>query len=97
MTDVKVINHYIQNAQLAEDLPLWSYGLFPLLQSASMSVKPLLLNLYEKYYLALGPRLRPASKGLLLALLPGLEEEGNEYFDRVSFMRKRIFLHKLTK
>ncbi|KAJ1533821.1 hypothetical protein HK405_000303, partial [Cladochytrium tenue] len=77
-------------AQLAEDLPLWSYGLFPFLHNASMSVKPLLLALYKKYYLPLGARLRPSLKGLVIALLPGLEEEHSEFFDPVLAMLDQL-------
>ncbi|KAJ3283037.1 hypothetical protein HDU79_009455 [Rhizoclosmatium sp. JEL0117] len=77
-------------AQLAEDLPLWSYGLFPFFQNAAMSVKPVLLQLYERYYLTLGMHLKPCLKGLILALLPGLEEEGNEFFDPVLRMLDKL-------
>ncbi|KAJ3026488.1 UNVERIFIED_CONTAM: hypothetical protein HDU68_005566 [Siphonaria sp. JEL0065] len=70
-------------AQLAEDLPLWSYGLFPFFQSSAMSVKPVVLQLYERHYLTLGLQLKPSLKGLILALLPGVEEEGNEFVDAV--------------
>ncbi|KAI9098669.1 Dopey, N-terminal-domain-containing protein [Phlyctochytrium arcticum] len=68
--------------QLVEDLPLWSMGLFPFLQNATMAVKPLVLSLYEKFYLPLGIRLKPALKGLILGILPSLEEDGNEFFAR---------------
>ncbi|KAK7924866.1 protein dopey [Apiospora marii] len=41
------------------------------------------LDLLEQYFLKLDPRaLRPAMKSLILALLPGLEEETSEDFDR---------------
>ncbi|KAJ3070565.1 hypothetical protein HDU98_006459 [Podochytrium sp. JEL0797] len=74
-------------AQLAEDLPLWSYGLFPFFQNAAMSVKPVLLHIYSHHYLTLSATsLHPSLKGLLLALLPGLEEEGNEFFEPVMDM-----------
>ncbi|KAF9201272.1 hypothetical protein BGZ49_008474 [Haplosporangium sp. Z 27] len=69
--------------QLAEDITLWSYGLFPFLQYASLSVKPQLLDIYEKYYLPLKDRLRPCLKSFMIGLLPGLDEEGSEFFDRV--------------
>lgn len=69
--------------QLAEDLALWSYGLFPFLQYASLSVKPQLLDIYEKYYLPLKDRLRPCLKSFMIGLLPGLDEEGSEFFDRI--------------
>jgi hypothetical protein len=68
---------------LERDLPTWSSGLFPCFQYASTAVRPTVLDLYETYYLPLGRSLRPASKALALALLPGLEEETGDHFDRV--------------
>ncbi|KAJ3177300.1 hypothetical protein HDU87_004552 [Geranomyces variabilis] len=68
--------------QMAEDLPMWSHGLFPFLQNSTTSLKPAVLSLYEKYYLPLGLRLKPCLKGLILALLPVLEEESGEFFGR---------------
>ena len=53
----------------------------PVLSYASIIVKPHFLNLLETFYLPLGRRLRPALKALILALLPGIDEEGGEYFD----------------
>ncbi|CAG8542048.1 7991_t:CDS:10 [Funneliformis mosseae] len=69
--------------QLADDLPIYSQGLFPFLQYAAMNVKPQLLDLYEKYFFPLRNQLRPVMKAFITALLPGLEEEGSEFFDRV--------------
>ncbi|KAF9924707.1 hypothetical protein FBU30_005377 [Linnemannia zychae] len=69
--------------QLAEDITMWSYGLFPFLQHAALSVKPQLLDIYEKYYLPLKERLKPCLKSFMIGLLPGLDEEGSEFFDRV--------------
>lgn len=37
----------------------------------------------REHYVPLGAALKPCFKGFLLALLPGLEEEGNEYFNDV--------------
>ncbi|KAI8815780.1 Dopey, N-terminal-domain-containing protein [Fimicolochytrium jonesii] len=68
--------------QLGEDLPLWSHGLFPFLQNATTSVKPLVLTIYEKYYLPIGGRLKPCLKGMILAVLPVLEEENGDLFQR---------------
>ena len=46
-------------------------------------MKPTLLGLFETYLLALDPKsLRPALKSIILALLPGLEEESSEEFER---------------
>ncbi|CAB4494243.1 hypothetical protein RhiirA1_417017 [Rhizophagus irregularis] len=68
--------------QLADDLPIYCQGLFPFLQYAAMNVKPQLLALYEKFF-PLRDRLRPVMKAFISALLPGLEEEGGEFFDKV--------------
>lgn len=57
--------------------------MFPFFQYAATSVRPALLNLYETYYLPLGEDLRPATKAMILALLPGLEEETGDFFDQV--------------
>jgi hypothetical protein len=68
---------------LSEDLALWSTGLFPFVQYAATHVKPQLLNIFETYYFPLRGKLRPAMRGFIIALLPALEEEGSEYFDKV--------------
>ncbi|KAL7276289.1 hypothetical protein RUND412_000703 [Rhizina undulata] len=67
---------------LANDLTLWTPGLTPVLSYASLTLKPHYLTLLEKFYLPLSTSLRPALKSLILALLPGIDEEGGEYFDR---------------
>lgn len=73
----------MQTEGLKRDLLVWSSGLFPFFQYAATSVRPALLNLYETYYLPLGEDLRPATKAMILALLPGLEEETGDFFDQV--------------
>ncbi|KAI7867413.1 Dopey, N-terminal-domain-containing protein [Spinellus fusiger] len=72
--------------QMAEDLTLWSMGLFPFVQYAATHVKPQLLAIFEKHYFPLRGRLRPAMRGFIIALLPALEEEGSESFDKVVSM-----------
>ncbi|KAJ3223454.1 hypothetical protein HK099_001099 [Clydaea vesicula] len=69
-----LIFEIIGSEHLAEDLSLYSYGLFPFLQNASMSQKPVALSIYETHYLPLTTKLK--------FCLKGLEEEGNEFFDR---------------
>lgn len=66
---------------LLPNLLLYSSGLFPLLTYASMSVRPHLLNIYEKYFLPLGIDLLPTLHGFVLGLLPGLEDE-SEHTER---------------
>ena len=58
-----------------------SSGLFPLLGHAAMAVKPVLLMLYERYYLPLQRALLPSLQAFITGLLPGMEE-GLEVFDR---------------
>ncbi|KAJ3572176.1 hypothetical protein NP233_g3254 [Leucocoprinus birnbaumii] len=68
---------------LKQDLAVWSSGLFPFFEYAATSVKPTLLNIYDTYYLPLQADLRPIMRSFILALLPGLEEETGEYFEKV--------------
>ncbi|EJU02805.1 hypothetical protein DACRYDRAFT_94483 [Dacryopinax primogenitus] len=75
---------------LARDLQIWSSGLFPFFQSAATSVRPTLLNIYDTHYLPLQGRLRPVMKAFILALLPGLEEETSEFFDKVLNLLDRL-------
>lgn len=75
---------------LERDLALWSSGLFPFFEYAATSVKPTLLNLFDTYYLPMQGGLRPVMKSFILALLPGLEEETGEYFDKVLSLLDRV-------
>ncbi|KAK7952122.1 protein dopey [Apiospora aurea] len=73
----------IGNDGLSRDLPLYLPGLASTLSFASLAVRAPFLDLLEQYFMKLDPRaLRPAMKSLILALLPGLEEETSEDFDR---------------
>lgn len=62
----------------------YSAGLLPLLSHAAMTVKPTLLTLYETYVLPVCSAIKPAAVGVILGILPGLEE-GSEYYDRWVF------------
>lgn len=46
-------------------------------------MKPRLLKIYEKFFLPLKNNLIPCLPGLVLSLLPGLEESGTELAERV--------------
>lgn len=48
-----------------------------------MNVRPALLGTYEKYFVPLGERLRPALSGFLSGVLPGYEA-GLDHFDRTN-------------
>ena len=68
---------------LSRDLPLYLPGLSTTLSFASLSVRAPFLELLEAHLLKLDPRsLRPALRAIILALLPGLEEESSEEFER---------------
>ncbi|KAI7515527.1 hypothetical protein KC317_g23763, partial [Hortaea werneckii] len=72
-------SHEYLSAHLHEYLP----GLASVFSFASLSVRPALYPLFEEHILALPSLdLRPALKSLLLALLPAIEEETSEDFDR---------------
>jgi hypothetical protein len=81
------VYHYmfsmIGREALSRDLPLYLPGLSSTLAFASLSVRAPFLALLETHFLKLDPAaLRPALKALVLALLPGLEEETSEDFER---------------
>lgn len=69
----------------------FSSGLFPLLGHAAMAVKPVLLTLYERYYLPLQRALLPSLQAFITGLLPGLEE-GLEVNDR--YAAHTVFVRK---
>ncbi|XP_045396593.1 protein dopey-2 isoform X2 [Lemur catta] len=77
----EIIFKIVGTKWLAKDLFLYSCGLFPLLAHAAMSVRPVLLGLYEKYFLPLQKLLLPSLQAFVVGLLPGLEE-GSEIYDR---------------
>ncbi|XP_045708401.1 protein dopey-2 isoform X1 [Phyllostomus hastatus] len=87
----EVIFKIVGTRWLAKDLFLYSCGLFPLLAHAAMSVRPVLLGLYEKYFLPLQKLLLPSLQAFLLGLLPGLEE-GSEIYDRTDALLLRLSL-----
>lgn len=64
-------------------MQLWSSGLFPFFQYAATSVRPIVLGIYSKFYIPLQDALRPTTKAIILALLPGVEEETGEFFEKV--------------
>ncbi|KAI5481667.1 cellular morphogenesis-related protein [Pseudohyphozyma bogoriensis] len=80
----------IGTENLKRDLPAWSSGLFPFFQYAATSVKPIVLGIYERFYLPLQESLRPATKAFILALLPGVEEETGEFFEKVAALLDRV-------
>ncbi|KIV80176.1 hypothetical protein PV11_07696 [Exophiala sideris] len=67
---------------LSHDLAIWLPGVSHTLTFASLTTRPLFLNLYDEHLLSLPSHvLRPALRAIILSLLPGLEEETSEDFD----------------
>jgi hypothetical protein len=76
---------------LSRDLPLYLPGLASTLSFASLLVRSPFLALLETHFVGLDPKsLRPAMKSLILALLPGLEEETSEDFERTLKLLERF-------
>ncbi|KAK2750586.1 hypothetical protein FQN57_002657 [Myotisia sp. PD_48] len=78
----RFIFELLKSDGLARDLAIYLPGIAPTLTFASLSVRPLFLSLIRNHVLPLSPAaLRPALKSVILALLPGLEEETSEDFE----------------
>lgn len=79
---------------LRRDLPIWTPGLLPFFERANTSTRPVVLSLLEEFYLPLREDLKPTCRAFMLAVLPGLEEEGAENFDRtlrlLDSLRERV-------
>ncbi|KAL6709426.1 hypothetical protein ACN47E_001361 [Coniothyrium glycines] len=76
---------------LARHLTLYFPGLGSVLSFASLSVRPLYLSLFENHILKLdGSALRPALKAIILSLLPGLEDETSEDFERMASALEKL-------
>lgn len=77
----ETIFRIINKRQLQRDIILYSYGLFSLLPVCALPVKPVLLSLYELYFLPLDEALNPILTGFLIGLFSSLEE-GADYYNR---------------
>ncbi|KAL9096355.1 MAG: hypothetical protein Q9165_001352 [Trypethelium subeluteriae] len=76
---------------LSQDLRLYFPGLSSVLSFASLTVRPLYLGLLEEHLVQLDvATLRPALKSMILSLLPGLEEDTSEDFDRTLTLVDKI-------
>lgn len=68
---------------LGRSLHIYLPSLLPVPSFASLSVRPLYYTIFEDYIVKLKPSdLRSATKSLILCLLPGIEDETSEDFER---------------
>jgi hypothetical protein len=67
---------------LLADLGMFSSGIFPFVQHAATHVQGVYAILLEQHYLPLGLRLAPCLTGLLVCLLPVVEDQKSPAFSR---------------
>lgn len=84
-----VIFQIIGNDMLSRDLYLYSNGLFPLFETATLGVRPVLLSLFETYFLPLKNHLKPCLHALISCILAGLEEN-SDFYQRTFYLLKNI-------
>ena len=60
------------------------------LHHAATQVKPLVLNLYEKYFLPLGENLVPCLCAFLIGLWPGLEEAKSDSYKQTQAILDKV-------
>ncbi|CAG7833844.1 unnamed protein product [Allacma fusca] len=68
---------------------IYATGLFPLLQYAGITVRPLILKIYEDHFLPLGESLEMVLDGLLIGLLNGMED-GSDLYERCTALLSSI-------
>lgn len=65
---------------LLHDISIYTGGLFSFFEHASSSIRMEYLDMITRFFVPLGPKLHLILQNLVLALVPGLEEEGNDCF-----------------
>lgn len=67
---------------LASNVNIWIPGILPIMQFASISIKPAIIDLYKNYLLTLPSNvLKSVVKPILSYLLPSIDDERSEFFD----------------
>ena len=68
--------------KLSNSVNVWIPGILPIMQFASISIKPLVIDLYKSYILTLPQqRLKILVKPLLSYLLPSIDDERSDFFE----------------
>ncbi|KAJ5066058.1 dopey-related [Anaeramoeba ignava] len=84
------IFQHIGHEILLKDFPVYSVGLFPAFQYSSNQVRLSILKLLERFVIPFGKQLDSILKGLIVAVLPGLEEEDAEISQRTLLFLQEI-------
>lgn len=67
---------------LAQHVNIWLPGVLPIMQFASISIKPVVIDLYKNHLLTLpSDVLKSVVKPILSYLLPSIDDERSEFFD----------------
>ncbi|KAH3679720.1 hypothetical protein WICMUC_000751 [Wickerhamomyces mucosus] len=68
--------------KLSEDVNIWIPGILPIMQFASISIKPIIIDLYRNYLLTLpSSTLKNLVKPVLSYLLLSIDDERSEFFE----------------
>ncbi|KAL0230458.1 hypothetical protein PCE1_004018 [Barthelona sp. PCE] len=73
----------IGSDNLSAELPIYILSIFSLYQHATMTVRPIIAQLFSTHLVPLGPRLGPCLTPLLTSILPGIEEESSETYGEI--------------
>lgn len=65
---------------LLHDVAIYTSGIFPFFEHASSSIRMEYLDMINRFFVPLGSNLHLILQNLVLALIPGFEEEGNDCF-----------------
>jgi hypothetical protein len=82
---------HVGNERLSVDIGIFFVGLFSFLPVASLQAKPIVLDLFERYFINLSVQaLLPSVSGFQLAILSALEEESTEISNRARSLLDRF-------
>jgi hypothetical protein len=86
----KTIFGTIGTNRLAQDLFIYTSGLFPFMEHVNVRNKKLLIDLYYEFLLPLGERLRPCLKGFLCSVFLGIDYPVNEETKKLTTLLDKI-------
>ena len=76
--------------RLAQDLFIYSAGLFPALEFVHLGAKVPILSLYSTYLVPLGERLRPSLQGLLSSIFLGVDTTNEKLMKEINALLEAV-------